>query len=63
MAHRREKKILNTAIVRLEQLYPFPQKAFDTELRKWPKATEIVWCRENRAIRACGTGLRHVSIW
>ena len=46
VAHRREKKILNTAIVRLEQLYPFPQKAFDIELKKWPKATEIVWCQE-----------------
>ncbi|CAG4883478.1 2-oxoglutarate decarboxylase, thiamin-requiring [Georgfuchsia toluolica] len=46
MAHRRENKIQNTAIVRLEQLYPFPQKAFDAELRKWPKATEIVWCQE-----------------
>ncbi len=46
MAYRRENKIQNTAIVRLEQLYPFPQKAFDAELKKWPKAIEIVWCQE-----------------
>ena len=46
VAHRRDNKITNTAIVRLEQLYPFPQKAFDEELKKWSKATEIVWCQE-----------------
>jgi 2-oxoglutarate dehydrogenase E1 component len=33
-------------IVRLEQLYPFPQEAFQGELAKYPKATEIVWCQE-----------------
>ena len=31
------------AIVRVEQLYPFPQQAFSTELKKYPNATEIVW--------------------
>ena len=46
MAYRREKKMINTAVVRLEQLYPFPQKALDVELNKWPKAREIVWCQE-----------------
>ena len=46
MAYRREQKITNTAVVRLEQLYPFPEQAFDAELKKWPKATEIVWCQE-----------------
>ncbi len=46
MAHRRDKKIQNTAIMRLEQLYPFPQEALDEELKKWPKAKEIVWCQE-----------------
>ncbi len=46
LAYRREHKITNTAIVRLEQLYPFPQQAFDAELKKWPKAAEIVWCQE-----------------
>jgi 2-oxoglutarate dehydrogenase E1 component len=46
LAYRRDNKIYDTAIVRLEQLYPFPQQAFDAELKKWPKATEIVWCQE-----------------
>ena len=46
MAHRREQKISNVAIVRMEQFYPFPEKAFETELKKWNKAKEIVWCQE-----------------
>ncbi len=36
----------DTAILRLEQLYPFPHKAFAAELRKYPHATEIVWCQD-----------------
>ena len=36
----------DTAILRLEQLYPFPHKAFATELKKYPNATEIVWCQD-----------------
>jgi 2-oxoglutarate dehydrogenase E1 component len=43
---RREKKINDIAIVRLEQLYPFPKESLEKELAKYPKATEIVWCQE-----------------
>lgn len=43
---RREKKINDIAIVRLEQLYPFPKESLEKELAKYPKATEVVWCQE-----------------
>ncbi|MCP5268766.1 MAG: 2-oxoglutarate dehydrogenase E1 component [Zoogloeaceae bacterium] len=46
LAGRREKKIKNIAIVRIEQLYPFPEESFAAEMAKYPKATEIVWCQE-----------------
>ena len=46
LAARREKKITNIAIVRVEQLYPFPKDALQVELAKYPKATEIVWTQE-----------------
>ncbi len=36
----------DAAIVRVEQLYPFPHKAFAAELKKYPNATEIVWCQD-----------------
>ena len=43
---RREQKLDHIAIIRIEQLYPFPEESFKAELAKFPKATEIVWCQE-----------------
>jgi 2-oxoglutarate dehydrogenase E1 component len=36
----------DVAIVRVEQLYPFPHKAYSAELKKYPNATEVVWCQD-----------------
>jgi adenosylmethionine-8-amino-7-oxononanoate aminotransferase len=36
----------DTAILRVEQLYPFPHKAFAAELKKYPNATDVVWCQD-----------------
>ncbi len=46
LAHRREKKIEDIAIVRVEQLYPFPHADFKSEIAKFAKAKEVVWCQE-----------------
>lgn len=43
---REEKKSADVAIIRVEQLYPFPHKAFAAELKKYPNATDIVWCQD-----------------
>ena len=43
---RRERKANNVAIVRIEQLYPFAHKTFESELAKYPKATEVVWVQD-----------------
>jgi len=43
---RTEKKIGDVAIIRLEQLYPFPHKALTTELKKYPNLAEVVWCQD-----------------
>ena len=43
---REERKALDVAILRVEQLYPFPHKAFAAELKKYPNATDIVWCQD-----------------
>ena len=43
---RTEMESLDVAIVRIEQVYPFPHKAFAAELKRFPKATEIVWCQD-----------------
>jgi len=43
---REEKKSADVAIIRVEQLYPFPHKAFAAEIKKYASATEIVWCQD-----------------
>ena len=43
---REEKGADDVAILRVEQLYPFPHKAFAGELKKYPNATDIVWCQD-----------------
>ncbi len=43
---RRDKELNHIAIVRIEQLYPFPKKALIAELGKYPKAKEVIWCQE-----------------
>jgi 2-oxoglutarate dehydrogenase E1 component len=43
---REEKGIDDVVLLRVEQLYPFPHKAFATELKKYPNATDIVWCQD-----------------
>ncbi|NBU43538.1 MAG: 2-oxoglutarate dehydrogenase E1 component [Betaproteobacteria bacterium] len=43
---REEKDADDVAILRVEQLYPFPHKAFAAELKKYPNATELVWCQD-----------------
>jgi 2-oxoglutarate dehydrogenase E1 component len=36
----------DTAIIRVEQLYPFPHKQFQAELKRYPNAADVVWCQE-----------------
>ena len=36
----------DVAIVRVEQLYPFPHKAFAAELKKYPGALEVLWVQD-----------------
>jgi len=43
---REEKKAFDVAVIRVEQLYPFPHKAFAAEMKKYPNATEVVWCQD-----------------
>lgn len=43
---RREEKIKNIAICRVEQLYPFPVDDVSAQIKRYPSATEIVWCQE-----------------
>ncbi len=43
---RREQELNNTAIVRIEQLYPYPEKRLAEVLASYPNVKELVWCQE-----------------
>ena len=43
---RLEKEIDDVVLLRVEQLYPFPHKAFAAELKKYSNAVDIVWCQD-----------------
>lgn len=43
---RRDASLNHVAIIRIEQLYPFPKKSLVKELAKYPHAKDIIWCQE-----------------
>ncbi|HZV55787.1 MAG TPA: 2-oxoglutarate dehydrogenase E1 component [Rhodocyclaceae bacterium] len=46
LAARRERKIENVALLRIEQLYPLDDRRLAEELAKYPNARELVWAQE-----------------
>ena len=56
---RREAKVDTVAIVRVEQLYPFPSDEYEAILRKYPAAREIVWCQEEPQNQGSWYQIRH----
>ncbi len=59
LAARREKKQTDVAILRIEQLYPFPAKAYANELKKYPNAREVAWCQEEPQNQGAWYASRH----
>lgn len=52
----------NTALIRIEQLYPFPEKQFNTLIQKYDKAQTFLWVQEEPAnMGAWGFLLRHIK--
>jgi 2-oxoglutarate dehydrogenase E1 component len=45
LQERETRKITDVALVRVEQLYPFPGDALAIELAKYPNA-QVIWCQE-----------------
>lgn len=46
LQHRRDAKLNNVAIIRLEQLYPFPEEVFGKVMSVYANTKDIVWCQE-----------------
>ena len=47
------------ALVRVEQLYPFPRAAVKAELAKYPNAIDVVWCQEEPMNQGAWYQIRH----
>jgi 2-oxoglutarate dehydrogenase E1 component len=56
---RRDVKADSVAIVRLEQLYPFPSDEYEAILRKYSNVREIVWCQEEPQNQGSWYQIRH----
>jgi 2-oxoglutarate dehydrogenase E1 component len=46
LAHQREEESEDTAIVRVELLYPFPREALQKVLAGYPRLREVIWVQE-----------------
>jgi len=56
---RRDDEITDTALVRIEQLYPFPLDEYVTILKQYPNAVDIVWCQEEPLNQGAWYQIRH----
>lgn len=46
LAERMERQITDVALIRIEQLYPFPEEDLTQVLMNYRHAKEVVWCQE-----------------
>ncbi|MFO1407317.1 MAG: 2-oxoglutarate dehydrogenase E1 component [Steroidobacteraceae bacterium] len=49
----------DVAIVRVEQLYPFPADEYATVLGRYPNAKDVVWCQEEPQNQGAWFQIRH----
>jgi 2-oxoglutarate decarboxylase len=76
LLRRRDAQSAPVAVVRVEQLYPWPEDRISEQLERYPDAKEVVWVQDepenmgawpfahgrlHRILRESGTTLRHVS--
>ena len=61
MDYKEKNKIIDVAIVRLEQLFPLPKNEIEEIIKKYSRAEEIVWAQEEpRNMGAWGHLLLHL---
>ncbi len=56
---RREHEISDVALIRIEQLYPFPIELYAQLIGSYKNATEIVWCQEEPQNQGAWYQIRH----
>jgi 2-oxoglutarate dehydrogenase E1 component len=56
---RRAEEVRDVAIVRIEQLYPFPSDEYAAVLSRYRNAIEVVWCQEEPQNQGAWYQVRH----
>ena len=56
---RRSREARDVAIVRIEQLYPFPADDYAAILKRYPNAKDVVWCQEEPQNQGAWFQIRH----
>jgi len=56
---RRSNQVEDVAIVRIEQLYPYPIREYAEAIEYYPNANEIVWCQEEPQNQGAWYQIRH----
>ncbi len=56
---RREEGVSNVALVRVEQLYPFPYTEMRSVIASYPNAKSVVWCQEEPRNQGAWRATRH----
>ncbi|WP_397572564.1 2-oxoglutarate dehydrogenase E1 component [Silanimonas sp.] len=51
--------LTDVALVRIEQLYPFPRAELTAELKRFGKAAEVIWCQEEPQNQGAWYQIRH----
>ena len=59
LAERRARGLDNIAIVRIEQMYPFPEQELAEVLSAYPKLQDVVWCQEEPMNQGCWYASQH----
>ncbi|HET7314320.1 2-oxoglutarate dehydrogenase E1 component [Salinisphaera sp.] len=56
---RNERELDDIALVRIEQLYPFPAQDYAAALARYPNADQIVWCQEEPENQGAWYQIKH----
>jgi 2-oxoglutarate dehydrogenase E1 component len=56
---RRSRGLEDVAIIRIEQLYPFPQKEFDKVVKRYKSVKMYIWCQEEPQNQGAWDQIKH----
>ncbi|MBK8451855.1 MAG: 2-oxoglutarate dehydrogenase E1 component [Thiofilum sp.] len=59
LEERRKQNLENVAIVRIEQLYPFPAVELNQVVRQYANMKTVLWCQEEPVNQGAWDGIRH----